>query len=70
VERRRHERALIATRPSVQRALGSWKLLLEAWQVVFEGARTARNWERMALAESKLDQCQREISRLEALLKA
>jgi hypothetical protein len=57
-------------RPSLERALVSWRGLITAWHNVFEAARMAQNWERMALAEAKLDQCKHEVERLEQLLRS
>jgi hypothetical protein len=39
-----------------------------AWQSILEGSRAVGNFERMALAESKVSECQSEISRIETLL--
>jgi hypothetical protein len=55
-------------RESLHQTLRSWLLLQRAWKVVFEGAVVAHNFERMARAEAKMDECERELSRVEKLL--
>jgi type VI protein secretion system component VasF len=67
-DRRRHPRAAALSRESAQRALISWRLLSEAWTSIASAATSARNWERLALAEAKLDECRLEIARLEKAL--
>ena len=69
LERRRHVRGGIDPSQALCAALRSWELLQRAWKVVFEGAVVAHNYERMALAEAKLDDCAREITRIEGLLR-
>lgn len=69
VERRRLQ-SRINPRESLERALRSWQRLNQAWKAIFSAAYPVQNWERMALAESKLDECKNEIVRLEALLVA
>ena len=68
MNRRRLERPIFNTRASLERTLGSWRRLDQAWRSVFDVARGVENRERMALAESKLEECQSQISRLESLL--
>jgi hypothetical protein len=68
VDRRRLQRPKINTRASLERALGSWRRLGQAWRSVLETAQAVGNWERMALAKSKLEECQSQIARLESLL--
>jgi hypothetical protein len=67
-ERRKHPRDGTDPRASLRQTLRSWQLLQKAWKVVFEGAVVAHNYERMALAEAKLDECARELVRVEKLL--
>ena len=52
----------------MERTLVSWRRLREAWKSILEAARALDNWERMALAESKLEECHVQIARLEAQL--
>jgi hypothetical protein len=68
MDRRKHERTLISSRHSLERARGSWQCLLISWQAVLDVAEATQNWERMALAESKLEHCRHELARLEMLL--
>jgi hypothetical protein len=68
MNRRQFERAKTNTRQSLERALGSWQRLRNSWKSVQAFARTVDNYERMALADSKLDQCRDEIARIETLL--
>ena len=68
LDRRRHDRASLNIRPSLESALESWRTLYGAWSLVMEGARMAENRERMALAQAKLEQCELEIERLEGIL--
>ena len=68
MDRRRLERPRINTRASVERALNSWRRLGQAWVSVFDAARAVENCERMALAESKVEECESQIARLESLL--
>ena len=46
----------------------SWRRLSEAWISLSGLATSTQNWERLALAEAKLEQCRLEIERLEKLL--
>jgi hypothetical protein len=68
MDRRRLQRTRVSTRHALERALGSWLRLRGSWQSILEIARAAENWERMALAESKLAECKSEIVRIETLL--
>lgn len=68
MDRRRLQRPGINTRASLERALGSWQRLGQAWESVLDAARGVENCERMALAESKLEECHSQIARLESLL--
>ena len=70
INRRRHDRSALNPRSSLERALDTWRILLGAWGSVLEGARAAKNWERMALAEAKLDECEAEVARLEGLVRS
>ena len=69
LDRRRHDRSSLNARPTLERALETWLKLRSAWSAVFEGARAAKSWERMALAEAKIEQCEVEVARLEGLLR-
>ncbi len=68
VNRRHHQRPETITRDSLERTLGSWQRLSEAWNSIAELAKAAENWDRLTLAESKLAQCESEILRLEEQL--
>ena len=70
MDRRRAERPRADPRQSLERALGSWERLTQAWTSILSAAQAVQNCERMALAESKLEECKNEIVRLEALLRA
>jgi hypothetical protein len=65
VNRRRLARNTPSTLHSLERALGSWVRLRDAWESIFKVARAVSNYERMALAESKLDECKSNITRLQ-----
>jgi hypothetical protein len=68
MERRRQQRTRANTRQSLERALGSWVRIRGGWQSVLDFAQGVHNWEQVALAESKLGDCQTQIVRIEALL--
>jgi hypothetical protein len=68
MERRRQQRTRANTRQGLQRALGSWVRILGGWQSVLDFAQAVHNWEQVALAEAKLDDCETQIVRIEALL--
>jgi hypothetical protein len=68
MDRRRLQRTRASTRHALERALGSWLRLRGSWQSILEVARAGENWERMALAEAKLFECQGQIVRIETLL--
>jgi hypothetical protein len=68
MDRRRHQRTRANSRHALERSLGSWVRIRGGWQSVLDFARAMHNWERMALAESKLGDCRSEIVRIEALL--
>jgi hypothetical protein len=68
MERRRLHRTSTNTGPSLQLALGSWVRIRGGWESVRELAHGVQNWERMALAEAKLDECRAQIARIETLL--
>jgi hypothetical protein len=40
------------------------------WESILKIAGDVENWERMALAEAKLDECRSQIIRIEALIRA
>ena len=65
---RRRLQGRINPRESLERALCSWQHLDPAWNSIFSAAQAVQNWERMALAEAKLEECKNEMVRLEALL--
>jgi hypothetical protein len=69
MERRRHLRTSANIRPLLERALGSWVSIRTGWQSVFDLAQSVRDWQRVALAESKVDDCRHQIARLEELLR-
>jgi hypothetical protein len=70
-DRRRIDRATtLSGRQSLERALNSWIRLREAWSSIASAARAVENWERMALADSKLDECKSNISRIQMELHA
>jgi hypothetical protein len=68
MDRRRLQRTRDNSRQTLERALFSWLRLRGSWQSILEAARAAENWERMALAESKLGLCKAHIVRIEAQL--
>jgi hypothetical protein len=68
MDRRRLQRTRVNTRETLERALGSWLRLRGSWQSILEVATAAENWERMALAESKLGECRSQIVHIEILL--
>ena len=68
-ERRRYARVGIDPRASVKHALAHWQRVQAAWLFILESARRTQNGERTVVAQSKLDECEREIARLEKLLR-
>jgi hypothetical protein len=68
MDRRRLQRTRLCTRLALEQALGSWVRLRGAWQSVLDRAQAVDNWERMALAESKLEECESQIARIKTLL--
>jgi hypothetical protein len=66
--RRRHPRISTVAHDSLERSLRSWRRLERAWKMLADSATVVENWERLALAESKLEQCEVEITRLKNLL--
>ena len=68
MDRRKHERALVSTRHALEPALGSWQRLLRSWETILQVAEATENWDRVALAESKVEECRHELARLETLL--
>jgi type VI protein secretion system component VasF len=69
VDRRRLQ-SRVNPREALERALRSWERLNQAWTSILSAAHAVQNAERMALAESKLEECKTEIVRLETLLGA
>jgi hypothetical protein len=67
-ERRRLPREGVDPRSSLQHGLSSWRLVQAAWSVRLDDAREAQDSEQMAAAEAKLEECEREIARIEKLL--
>ena len=67
-DRRRLPREGIDPRSSLEHGLASWRLVQAAWRERLEDARIADDPERIALAEAKLDECERELARIEKLL--
>ena len=68
MDRRRLQRTQVNSRQTLERALFSWLRLRGSWESILEAARAAQNWERMALAESKLGLCKTQIVRIETQL--
>lgn len=68
VNRRRHPRSRKVAHESLERALTSYRRLGAAWMSVLDVATSVGNWERLALAEAKLEECRTEIARLENTL--
>ena len=69
-DRRRIDRETLSSRESLERTLAGWIRLREAWLSIVSAARSVENWERMALADSKLDECQSNIERIQMELQA
>lgn len=68
-ERRRLPRDRDDARPSLEHGLASWRLVQAAWRVRLDDARKAQDSEKVAAAEAKLDECERELARIERLLR-
>ncbi len=68
-ERRRLPREGIDARSSLEHGLASWRLVQAAWRVRLDDARKAQDSEKVAAAEAKLDECERELARIEKLLR-
>jgi hypothetical protein len=67
-KRRQAERRELKPAEALQAALGDWRSRRSKWAMIFQGALAVRNCKRLAVAESRLAECQREITRLEGLL--
>jgi hypothetical protein len=57
-------------RSSLEHGLRSWRLVQAAWCVRLDDAREAGDAEKLAAAEAKLAECEREIARIEKLLQS
>ena len=68
MDRRRLQRMPANTRKSLQRTLGGWHRVRVGWQSVLQLAHRVDNAERIALAQTKLDECQIQIGRINMLL--
>jgi hypothetical protein len=55
---------------ALEGVLGTLRRVQEAWRIVLQGARAVENPERVALAKAKLVEVQREIARIQNLLRA
>ena len=69
-ERRRLPREGIDPRASLEHGLASWRLVQAAWRGRLDEARGAHDSEQLAVAQAKLDECEREIARIEKLLQS
>jgi hypothetical protein len=67
-DRRRLPREGLDPRISLEHALSSWRLLKAAWTARLEEARTSDDKEGIAAAQTKLDECDRELARIGTLL--
>ena len=67
-ERRRLPREGIDPRASLEHGIASWRLVQSAWRVRLDDARKAHDSAQVAAAEAKLEECEREIARIEKLL--
>lgn len=67
-ERRRLPRDEADPRASLAHGLSSWRLVQAAWRTRLEDAQAARDDARIAAAEAKLEECKREIARIEKAL--
>jgi hypothetical protein len=55
-------------RASLQHGLASWRLVQSAWRVRLDDARKAQDAGQIAAAETKLEECERELARIDKLL--
>jgi hypothetical protein len=69
-DRRRLPRDENNPRPSLEHGLASWRLVQAAWRGRLDDARKAQDSEQVAAAEAKLEECDREIARIEKLLQS
>jgi hypothetical protein len=67
-ERRVFPREGMDPRVSLERGLASRRLMQEAWRGRLDAARQAHDSDQTAAAQAKLEECEREIARIEALL--
>ena len=68
VDRRRLPRDGIHARTSLEHGLASWRLVQSAWRLRLNEAREGHDSAQVAVTEAKLNECEREIARLEKLL--
>ena len=69
MNRRQFQRPRANTRQSLKQALDSWQHLLISWKAVLDLAKEVDNGDRVALADSKLDECREQIARIRTLLR-
>jgi hypothetical protein len=67
-DRRRLPRDGVDPRSSLQHGLASWRLVQAAWRTRLNDAHERNDSEGLAAAEAKLQECDRELARLEKLL--
>ena len=67
-DRRRLPRDETDPRSSLQHGVESWRLVQAAWRVRLQEAQAANNAADLAAAQAKLEECERQIVRLEKML--
>ena len=67
-ERRRTHRTASNRRAMLEMAYETWVNVCTGWHVILKRAEATGNQDRIALARSKVTECEAEIRRIEALL--
>ena len=67
-ERRRTHRTTSNNRAMLEMAYETWVNVCTGWHVILNRAEATGNQDRIALARSKVAECEAEIRRIEALL--
>jgi hypothetical protein len=68
LDRRRTTRTELNSRAMLEMSLDTWRNVRTGWDAVLLRAKTLGNDEKIALAESKLDECETQIARIETVL--
>ena len=68
MERRRTHRTDLTSRATLEMSLETWRNMRTCWSAVLQSAKKLGDFDRVALAEAKVSECETQITRVQAFL--